>query len=117
MMAAVPTQPGVVSRYLRGGWVYLRELRRTQWLSADEYHALQLRRLRELLGEAAENVPYYGSLFQRLGATPDDFRELTDLARLPVLEKQQVRTNPDQFLNRRCDRRRLIEDHTSGSTG
>ncbi|MGA2139355.1 MAG: hypothetical protein ABSH14_10880, partial [Verrucomicrobiia bacterium] len=116
-MNPAPPQPHVLFRYLQGGWVYLRELRRTQWLSADELHALQLRRLRELLREAAANVPYYQSLFQKLGATPDDFRELSDLARLPVLEKQQVRDNPDQFLNRRCDRSRLIEDHTSGSTG
>src|ERR1041385_854769 len=116
-MSLPRTQPGVVSRYVRGGWVYLRELRRSQWLSADEYRALQLRRLRGLLVDAAENVPYYQSLFQKLGATPDDCRELTDLTRLPVLEKQQVRDNPGQFLNRRCARRRLIEDHTSGSTG
>jgi phenylacetate-CoA ligase len=110
-------QPALLSRYLRGGWVYLRELRRTQWLSKDEMHAGQLRRLRALLRDAAANVPYYRSLFQKLGATPDDFRALSDLSRLPVLEKQQVRENPDQFVNRRCDRSRLIEDHTSGSTG
>jgi phenylacetate-CoA ligase len=116
-MTSPRPQPGVVSRYVQGGWVYLRELRRTQWLSADEWQALQVRRLRDLLRDATENVPYYRALFQKLGAAPDDFRELSDLARLPVLEKQQVRENPDQFLNRRCDRRRLIEDHTSGSTG
>jgi len=116
-MSASHAQPSMVSRYVQGGWVYLRELRRTQWLSADEWQALQLRRLRDLLRDAAENVPYYQSLFQKLGATPDDFRQLSDLARLPVLEKQQVRDNPDQFLNRRCDTSRLIEDHTSGSTG
>ncbi len=116
-MNPASTQSHVLFRYLQGSWVYLRELRRTQWLSADELHALQLGRLRELLREAAANVPYYQSLFQKIGATPDDFRELSDLARLPVLEKQQVRDNPDRFLNRRRDRSRLIEDHTSGSTG
>jgi len=107
----------MVLRYLQGGWVYWRELRRTQKLSADEFRALQLYRLRELLRDAAENVPYYQSLFQKLGATPDDFRELSDLQRLPVLEKRHIRDNPDQFLHRRVDRSRLIEDHTSGSTG
>jgi len=70
LMNPAPPQPHVLFRYLQGGWVYLRELRRTQWLSADELHALQLRRLRELLREAAANVPYYQSLFQKLGATP-----------------------------------------------
>src|SRR5208283_194096 len=93
-------QPALLSRYLHGGWVYLRELRRTQWLSADELQAVQLRRLRDLLQDASANVPYYRSLFQKLGATPDDFRELSDLSRLPVLEKQQIRENPELFLNR-----------------
>jgi phenylacetate-CoA ligase len=116
-MTSSRPQPSMLSRYLHGGWVYLRELRRTQWSSADEVQAMQLRRLRALLLDAAVNVPYYRALFQKLGATPDDFRELSDLSRLPVLEKQQVRENPDQFLNRRFDRSRLIEDHTSGSTG
>ena len=110
-------QPDMLSRYVRGGWIYLRELRRTQLMSIDELQALQLRRLQALLREAAVNVPYYQALFQKLGAAPDDFRELSDLARLPILEKQQIRDEPEQFLNRRVDKSRLIEDHTSGSTG
>jgi phenylacetate-CoA ligase len=92
-------------------------MRRTQWLSTDEFHARQLVQLRWLLRDAVENVPYYQSLFQKLGATPDDFRELSDLTRLPVLEKQQLRENPEEFFHRYSDRGRLIEDHTSGSTG
>ena len=116
-MIASRAQPGVVRRYLQGGWRYYREMRRSQWLSSDDLHARQLVRLRWLLRDAAENVPYYRSLFQKLGATPDDFRELSDLSRLPVLEKQQLRENPDQFFHRYSDRSRLIEDHTSGSTG
>src|SRR5271169_5172087 len=116
-MIAARAQPGVVRRYLQGNWRYWREMRRTQWLSADEFQARQMAQLRWLLRDAAQNVPYYQSLFQQLGATPDDFRELSDLARLPVLEKQQVREHPEEFLNRRWDRSRLIEDHTSGSTG
>ena len=116
-MIASRAQPGVVRRYLQGGWRYYREMRRTQWLSTDEFHARQLVQLRWLLRDAVENVPYYQSLFQKLGATPDDFRELSDLTRLPVLEKQQLRENPEEFFHRYSDRGRLIEDHTSGSTG
>ena len=116
-MIASRAQPGVVRRYLHGTWRYWREMRRTQWLSADEFHARQMTQLRWLLRDAAQNVPYYQSLFQALGATPDDFRELSDLTRLPVLEKQQLRENPEQFFHRYSDRGRLIEDHTSGSTG
>jgi phenylacetate-CoA ligase len=116
-MIASRAQPGVVRRYLHGGWRYVREMRRTQWLSTDEFHARQLVQLRRLLHDAAENVPYYQTLFRKLGATPDDFRELSDLSRLPVLEKHQLREDPNQFFHRYSDRVRLIEDHTSGSTG
>ncbi len=116
-MIASRAQPGVLRRYLQGNWRYWREFRRTQWLSADEFQARQMAQLRWLLEDAAQNVPYYQSLFDKLGATPDDFRQLSDLARLPVLEKQQVRETPDQFLHRYSDKSQLIEDHTSGSTG
>jgi phenylacetate-CoA ligase len=86
-------------------------------LSADKLRAGQLAKLKLLLREAATNVPYYRDLFRCLGATPDDFRELSDLARLPVLEKLTVRDNFDQFLNPHHPRRNIFEDHTSGSTG
>ncbi|HVM60884.1 MAG TPA: hypothetical protein VMV72_08455 [Verrucomicrobiae bacterium] len=116
-MIASRAQPGVVRRYLRGAWRYYHEMRRTQWLSASEFRARQVAQLRWLLRDAAENVPYYQSLFQKLGATPDDFRDLSDLSRLPILEKHQVRENPEQFFHRYTDKSCLIEDHTSGSTG
>jgi phenylacetate-CoA ligase len=116
-MIASRAQPGVVRRYLQGYWRYAREIRRTQWLSADEFQARQMAQLRWLVRDAGQNVPYYQALLAKLGATPDDFRELSDLARLPVLEKQQLRENPEQFVHRCSDTRLLIEDHTSGSTG
>jgi phenylacetate-CoA ligase len=110
-------QPGVLRRYARGYWVYLRKLRRSQWRSADELRAEQFVKLRALLRDAAENVPYYRDLFKMLGAMPDDFRKLADLARLPVLEKQTLRENFSQFVNPRHNGRDVFEDHTSGSTG
>jgi phenylacetate-CoA ligase len=110
-------QPGVLIRYSRGWWIYVRQLRRTQWLSADELRARQLKRLQALLRDAAENVPYYRTLFQKLGATPDDFRGLSDLECLPVLEKATIRERFDEFVNQRIDPRKVLEDHTSGSTG
>ena len=118
-MSTVQTyqQPGVLQRYVRGYWIYLRKLRRSQWRSADELRAEQLVKLKALLRDAAENVPYYRDLFKTLGATPDDFRELPDLALLPELQKQTLRENFAQFVNPRHNARDVFEDHTSGSTG
>jgi phenylacetate-CoA ligase len=110
-------QPSVLQRYAAGYWIYFRHLRRTQWKSPEELHADQLKRLRRLVRAAYERVPYYRSLFEKLGATPDDFRELADLAKVPVLHKQTVRERFNDFINPDHDPRRVFEDHTSGSTG
>ena len=110
-------QPSAVHRYAKGYWIYVRRLRRSQWLSTDELRAQQLKKLRSLLRDAAENVPYYRALFQKLGASPDDFRELSDLVQLPVLEKATIRERFEEFVHPRHDPRQVYEDHTSGSTG
>lgn len=117
-LSARPANPvDPLHRYVEGFWLYVRQLRRSQWLTADELHARQLVKLRALLRIAATQVPHYRDLFRQLGAGPEDVRDLADLSRLPVLTKQQVREQPDRFLNPSIDRRALIEDHTSGSTG
>lgn len=116
-VSAPHRQPDAWQRYLHGYWLYASQLRRSQWRSEDEIRARQLQKLRSLLREASTHVPYYRALFQKLGATPDDFRELSDLARLPVLEKQTVRDRFNEFINPRYNPRRVYEDHTSGSTG
>ncbi len=110
-------QPDVLTRYAQGYWIYLSQLRRSQWQSYEELRVKQLARLRRLVRAAYEHVPYYRSLFNKLGATPDDFRELTDLVLLPVLDKQALRERFSEFLNPTVDPRKLVEDHTSGSTG
>jgi phenylacetate-CoA ligase len=117
MSTAHRQQPNVLKRYVWGSWLYHHHLRRSQWHSPDQIRAGQLKKLQSLLREAAVNVPYYRTLFQQLGAGPDDFRELSDLQRLPVLEKNTVRERLDEFVNPRHDPRQVYEDHTSGSTG
>ena len=109
--------PAPFWRYPRSFWIYVRHLRPSQQLTTATIEARQMTRLRGLLHDATRHVPYYRDLFARLGATPEDFRTLADLRRLPVLTKQQVRDDPYQFLHDHTHPRRLIEDHTSGSTG
>ena len=61
--------------------------------SRDELVALQRTRLRLALRRAYEQVPFYRAAFDRVGAHPDDLRELADLARFPFLEKKHFREN------------------------
>jgi phenylacetate-CoA ligase len=67
------------------------ELDPIEGASRDELAALQLERLRETLRRSYERVPFYRASFDRVGAHPDDVRELCDLARFPFLEKKHFR--------------------------
>ena len=69
------------------------ELEPIERASRDALAALQLERLRTAIRRAYECVPFYREGFERVGAHPDDLRELGDLARFPFLEKKHFREN------------------------
>jgi len=82
-----------------------------------ELAALQLERLRWSLRHAYDNVPYYRASFEAAGVTPDDVRELSDLAKFPFLTKAAFRENyPFGLLA--VPRERIARIHaSSGTTG
>src|SRR5260370_37199105 len=59
--------------------------------SRDEITALQLRRLRQTLRHAYENVPRYRAKLDAAGVGPDDCRDLGDLAKFPFTTKSDLR--------------------------
>ena len=62
-------------------------------MSVDELRALQLERLQWTLRHAYENVPHYRRAFDAAGVSPDDCRELADLAKFPTTSKGDLREN------------------------
>ena len=59
----------------------------------ESLRALQLERMQWSLRHAHENVPHYRGAFEEAGVTPDDLRELSDLARFPFTTKADLRDN------------------------
>ncbi len=90
-------------------------LEESQWWSPPRLRDLQLRRLRSLLEHVAGEVPYYRDLLQRLHLTPADFRELTDLHKLPFLTKSLIRANQDALKS--SGAQGLERFNTGGSSG
>src|SRR5437016_4640265 len=60
----------------------------------DAYQWLQLRRV---LRHAYESVPYYRAVFASVGATPEDLQTATDLARLPLLTKEDLQEQSERL--------------------
>lgn len=95
-----------------------KEMRRVQWLPAEELQARSNARLSALLKHAAENVPFYQQEYRRLGLAPDDLRNVNDLTRLPTLGKADYRQRrPEEFYATNIPAHRRLEKTTSGSTG
>ncbi|MFN4148807.1 MAG: phenylacetate--CoA ligase PaaK [Rhodocyclaceae bacterium] len=59
--------------------------------SRDEITALQTERLRWSLRHAYDNIAHMRAKFDAAGVHPDDFRELSDLAKFPFTTKQDLR--------------------------
>lgn len=87
----------------------------TQWWDRAKLEKLQIERLRTLLKEAATNVPYYRELFNRIGFNPEQVSSLTDLARLPLLTKADIRANLEQL--KADNSQGLARFNTGGSSG
>lgn len=62
-------------------------------MSRDERHALQGRRLREVVRRVYDNVPVYRARMDAKGVKPEDIRTADDIVLLPFTEKTDLRDN------------------------
>lgn len=111
---AVRTYRTKYGPYFREHFARLKENER---LPDEELKEIQLRKLKALIAHASRNVPYYRSLFRERGLTPADIVDLSDLRRVPLLNKEHVRKSHADFLADDVDTGRLVRVHTSGTTG
>ena len=91
-----------------------RFLEQSQWWSPKELRELQAVRLCRLLSAAYRRVPYYRKLFDEIGFGPDRVTSIEDLARLPFLTKQNIRSHLDELKGKGA---RLVRSNTGGSSG
>jgi phenylacetate-CoA ligase len=98
-------------------WQLHRILERTQWLPRDELLEYQRRRLRLVLEHAFEHVPYYRELLASLGLGRSDIRDVEDLRRLPILDKETVQNRAEALLADDAQRYSPTRYSTSGTSG
>jgi phenylacetate-CoA ligase len=91
---------------------------RESW-PADRLRDYVEAQLRQQLQRAFSQVPYYQRAFRQCGLDATSLRNFTleDLARLPVLEKSELRENPTMCLTTSASRKPPMQLFTSGSTG
>ncbi len=114
---------GLIYRCLKQGRLFKKifsELEKSQWYSEEELIQLQNEKLKMLVRFAYENVPYYRRLFKNLHLRPGDIKGISDLNKLPILTKDEVRRNLNDFLAKKISKRLsryFFKKFTSGTTG
>jgi phenylacetate-CoA ligase len=93
----------------------MRAMERSQWLPAEKLEQLQIDRLRDFLIRIGRDVPYYRSLFTSLDFDPAGLSALSDLQRLPLTGKAQIRANMESLKAENAGK--LEKFSTGGSTG
>jgi phenylacetate-CoA ligase len=104
-------------RYGPEYWNALREITESEGLSKSQLEALQEESLSRLLEHCYAHVPHYREVFRQRGLKPEDIRGIEDLRKLPLLDKETVRSDPSRFVADNFKKGELFGENTSGSTG
>ena len=88
-----------------------------QWKSYDELKKEQEKKLRDMINFCYKEVPYYHKLFKELKLSLDDIKKLEDLEKLPVLTKEIIKQNWEDFKPVNLNKMQYYEGTTGGSTG
>jgi phenylacetate-CoA ligase len=96
----------------------LRErLEASQYLSSDELLSRQLGDLKSILAFCSEHNKYYQKQFNNCGFQPDDLKDFSDLDKLPVLTKDDIREAGDGLFSAGYNKSNCFYNRTGGSTG
>lgn len=92
-----------------------RQMEQNQWLAPEQIKQLQLKKLKTFLLDVNQHVPFYKQLFTEIDFDPDKLQDLTELTRLPLLDKATIRANTEAL--KADDAHGLARFNTGGSSG
>jgi len=101
----------------RGVYGLYEKLEAMQWWPAQKLRELQREKLSAMVHDAAERSPLIGDRLQAAGVDPGTIAGPEDLARVPVLEREDLRAHAAQLTSRGLDRGEVLPNSTGGSTG
>ena len=107
---------GRMNRFQRGVRHCLAELEQSQWLPREDLLAVQQAKLASLCAHAYSNSKYYRQVFDD-AAINVDTTDLSNLVRIPILEKHQIRENFTDITSTAYQIDDLIQQSSGGSTG
>lgn len=95
----------------------IRELHELENKSYEERQGYQLRKVQKLVKYAYEHTRYYHRIFDEHGIKPTDIQSLSDMKRIPILKKSDVREHLQDMVSDIISENERIYVTTGGSTG
>ena len=95
----------------------LRQLESSQWWPRNKILELQNERLKQLIRQSYDNVPYYRRVFDERSINPSSIQSKEDLVKLPILTKELIRAYFEELKVPGFSARKLVRLATDGSTG
>lgn len=96
---------------------YARDFQNNLGKSSDQIQFEQFDRLKNIIKYAYKNCAWYKENYDRVGFNPGDLKDFSEIAKLPILTKQDIWDNLDGFLSKRFRPNQRIEAVTGGTTG
>lgn len=100
---------------------YLKKVLAQQWKKPEEIRKLQNKKIRAMVEHAYRYVPYYRREWKKNNIHPTDIKKVEDLEKLPIITKDDVIKNYNQFIavnyKRKYELDEIIKRTTSGSSG
>nr|MBN2276801.1 phenylacetate--CoA ligase family protein [candidate division Zixibacteria bacterium] len=89
----------------------------SQYFPDEKLKEIQLENLKALVKYASEHCRYYHDLFESWGISSSAINSLSDLEKIPILGKEDIRNSLDLMISDEFERDRLYPIRTGGSTG
>jgi phenylacetate-CoA ligase len=94
----------------------LRQYRKRESLTISQNRETQWADLQRLLSHAYESSPFYRRRFEEAGLRPRDIQTPADFQKLPLLTREDLRTQLNDILSCRFSKSDLIASATGGTT-
>jgi len=93
------------------------ELKKSEFLSRSQIDNIKIKKLHYLINYSYRYVPFYNKIFRNLNISPGDIRDFEDLKKLPIINKQIIKENFNDFISTKSRYKKLRPRSTGGSTG
>lgn len=96
---------------------WLKKIEELNTLSNEEINDWQIVELKKFIYHAYNHTVYYKELFDKIGIKPSDISSVSDLAKIPRINKEIIRENYEKLIPDNINKLKYRKSRSGGTTG